>query len=43
MGVLAGNHFLTVVDGVEGMRGLGEQVLWEGAKDVSFEVADEIM
>lgn len=41
--MLAGNHFLTVVEGLEGMRALGEEVLWEGAKDVRFEVADEGM
>ncbi|KAH6718045.1 hypothetical protein BKA61DRAFT_732413 [Leptodontidium sp. MPI-SDFR-AT-0119] len=29
--------------GVEDLRPLGEMVLWEGAKDVLFEVADEEM
>lgn len=43
MGMLAGNHFLTVLEGGEFMRELGERVLWEGAKDVRFEVADEGM
>lgn len=43
MGMLAANHFLTVTEGVEDLRPLGEMVLWEGAKDVLFEVADEEM
>ncbi|KIH91224.1 hypothetical protein SPBR_02108 [Sporothrix brasiliensis 5110] len=41
MGQLAGNHFLTIVAGHEHLRPLGEHVLWKGAQDVSFEVADE--
>lgn len=41
MGPLAGNHFLTVVAGSENLRALGERVLWQGAQDVVFEVADE--
>lgn len=41
MGLLAANHFLTVVEGVENLRALGEMVLWKGAQDVVFEIADE--
>jgi hypothetical protein len=36
-GPLAGNHFLTVVEGQEQFGDLGEVVQWEGAQDVSFE------
>jgi hypothetical protein len=39
MGPLAGNHFLTVVQGREHLRELGRKVLWEGAQDVRFELA----
>ncbi|MGQ7932191.1 DUF3830 family protein [Paraburkholderia sp. D1E] len=38
MGQLAGNHFLTIVKGVENLRALGVKVLWEGAQDVLFEL-----
>jgi len=41
--MLAANHFLTVSEGGEDLRALGEKVLWEGAQDVVFEVADEEM
>jgi hypothetical protein len=41
MGVLAANHFLTIKEGNENLNALGNLVLWEGAKDVVFEVADE--
>ncbi len=37
LGQLAGNHFLTVTEGREQLRALGEQVLWQGAQDVLFE------
>ena len=37
MGTLAGNHFLTVVEGRENLHALGTKVLWEGAQDVCFE------
>ena len=37
MGTLAGNHFLTIVEGRDQLRALGTKVLWEGAQDVLFE------
>ena len=37
MGQLAGNHYLTIVEGKERLRELGTKVLWEGAQDVLFE------
>lgn len=39
MGQLAGNHFLTVVEGRDNLRPLGVDVLWHGARDVLFERA----
>ena len=39
MGQLAGNHFLTVVDGREQLPDIGRKVLWEGAQDVVFSLA----
>lgn len=41
MGPLAANHFLTIVEGGENLKALGELVLWKGAQDVLFELADE--
>jgi uncharacterized protein DUF3830 len=35
-GQLAGNHFATVVDGVEHLPAIGELVLWQGAQDIRF-------
>lgn len=37
MGPLAGNHFLTIVEGREHLRTLGHAVLWNGAQDVLFQ------
>ena len=39
LGQLAGNHFATIVDGVEQLPELGRRVLWEGAQEVAFEEA----
>jgi hypothetical protein len=35
-GQLAGNHFATVVEGLEHLAEIGRRVLWEGAQPVSF-------
>lgn len=37
MGQLAGNHFLTVVEGGEHLRAIGDMCLWQGAQDIAFE------
>jgi hypothetical protein len=36
-GVLAGNHFATIVDGGEQLRALGPRVLWQGAQPIRLE------
>jgi len=36
VGQLAGNHFLTITEGLENLPALGKQVLWEGAKEIVF-------
>ncbi len=36
MGQLAGNHFLTVVEGNENLAALGKMTLWQGAQDILF-------
>jgi hypothetical protein len=35
-GMLAGNHFATLVEGREHLRELGRRTLWEGAQPISF-------
>jgi len=37
VGQLAGNHFLTVLEGFENLPELGRLVLWGGAQDILFE------
>ncbi len=37
MGMLAANHFLTVVEGAEQLAEMGRKVLWQGAQDIVFE------
>ena len=39
MGQLAGNHFLTVVEGNEKLAELGRLVLWSGAQNIEFSAA----
>ncbi|KAK1463842.1 hypothetical protein CMEL01_12603 [Colletotrichum melonis] len=41
MGALSANHFLTITEGGENLRPLGQLVLWQGAQEVLFELADE--
>ncbi len=37
-GLLPGNHFATIVEGVELLEKMGETVLWKGAQDIKLEV-----
>lgn len=37
MGALAGNHFLTVIEGQEALGEFGRKVLWQGAQDIVFQ------
>jgi hypothetical protein len=39
LGQLAGNHFLTIIEGAENLHALGTKTLWEGAQDILFEQA----
>lgn len=38
-GQLAGNHFLTIVEGLENVHPLGRMVLYKGAQPIRFEAA----
>jgi hypothetical protein len=37
MGQLAGNHFITIMSGLENLAPLGKLVLWKGAQDILLE------
>ncbi len=37
VGQLAGNHFLTIVAGIEQLPELGRLTLWQGAQPIAFE------
>lgn len=39
VGQLAGNHFLTITDGLENLVALGKGCLWKGAHPIRFELA----
>lgn len=36
LGQLAGNHFLTITEGLDQLAALGRMTLWEGAQDIAF-------
>jgi len=38
MGQLAGNHFITITEGMENLAALGKTVLWQGAQPIKFEL-----
>ena len=40
-GLLAGNHFLTIVSGLENLSELGRLTLWEGAQPITIDRAND--
>ena len=43
VGVLAGNHFLTITGNQENLAVLGKMVLWQGAQEITFALADDTL
>jgi hypothetical protein len=43
VGQLAGNHFLSIVEGLADLPAFGHVILWEGAQDIAFELSDELL
>jgi hypothetical protein len=41
-GPLAGNHFMTIVAGLEDLPRIGHDVLWTGAKDVTVTALNDV-
>ncbi|MGC4108596.1 MAG: DUF3830 family protein [Thermomicrobiales bacterium] len=41
LGQLAGNHFLTIVEGRDLLKEVGRRVVWEGAQEIVFERIDD--
>ena len=41
VGQLAGNHFLTIVEGQENLHALGRLTLWSGAQPIVFHAPEE--
>ncbi len=39
-GMLAGNHFLTIIEGLENLPAFGKKVLWEGAQEIEITLLD---
>ena len=37
-GELSGNHFLTIIDGLDRLARLGRDILWHGSRDIRFEI-----
>ena len=40
MGQLAGNHFLTITQGIENLAELGRLTLWEGAQELAIDAIE---
>ncbi|HEV7136904.1 MAG TPA: DUF3830 family protein [Steroidobacteraceae bacterium] len=39
LGQLAGNHFMTITEGLEALPLIGRLVLWQGAQDISVDLS----
>lgn len=41
-GQLPGNHFLTIVEGLDSLSAFGKKVLWEGAQEIEITLEDAL-